>query len=298
MSWYKEDKDIWKELIETVAAETARSNTMVEKDAIQSMFLNNLAESGLSFVFKGGTSLSKVYGLIDRFSEDIDLSMTHKPTESQKKNSKKAIIDAGKSLELVLVNEDQVFSRHDYNIYEFKFESLFSDEPGEILVETNFFIDAYPAEVRKVNSFIEAFCKNSKISVNLPVALSQAEMFVQSVERTFIDKVFAVCDYKLQNMQNRDSRHLYDVAKLIDHVEFNEDFKRLVKDVRKDRSKLKNNLSAQPQYNIPDLLKEIIDSHFYASDYNDITTKLLYEDYPYEKAIENGITKVIDSGMF
>ena len=60
MSWYKEDKDIWKDLIETVAAETARSNTMVEKDAIQSMFLSNLAESGLPFVFKGGTSLSKV----------------------------------------------------------------------------------------------------------------------------------------------------------------------------------------------------------------------------------------------
>ena len=123
-------------------------------------------------------------------------------------------------------------------------------------------------------------------------------MPVQSVERTFIDKVFAVCDYMLQDMRHRDSRHLYDIAKLIDHVEFDEDFKSLVKDVRKDRSKLKNNLSAQPQYNIPDLLKEIIDSRFYASDYNDITTKLLYEDYLYEKAIENGIAKVIDSFIF
>ena len=27
------------------------------------------------FLFKGGTSLSKVYGLIDRFSEDIDLTI-------------------------------------------------------------------------------------------------------------------------------------------------------------------------------------------------------------------------------
>lgn len=298
MSWYKEDKGIWKELIETVAAETARSNTMVEKDTIQSMFLNNLVESGLPFVFKGGTSLSKVYGLIDRFSEDIDLSMTHKPIELQRKNSKKAIINAGKSLGLILVNEDQVFSRHDYNVYEFKFESLFSDELGEILIETNFFIDAYPAEVHRVNGFIETFCNDKKISVDLPFALSQAKMLVQSVERTFIDKVFAVCDYMLQDMQHRDSRHLYDIAKLIDYVDFNEDFKSLVKDVREDRSKLKNNISAQPQYNIPDLLKEIIDSRFYASDYNDITTKLLYEDYPYEKVIENGIAKVIDSCMF
>ena len=28
-------------------------------------------------------------------------------------------------------------------------------------------------------------------------------MNVQSVERTFVDKVFAVCDYKIQNMQNK-----------------------------------------------------------------------------------------------
>jgi predicted nucleotidyltransferase component of viral defense system len=29
-----------------------------------------------SLVFKGGTSLSKVFGVIDRFSEDIDLSLS------------------------------------------------------------------------------------------------------------------------------------------------------------------------------------------------------------------------------
>lgn len=39
-------------------------------------------------------------------------------------------------------------------------------------------------------------------------------MNVQSIERTFMDKVFAVCDYKIQNMQDRDSRHLYDICNL------------------------------------------------------------------------------------
>lgn len=34
----------------------------------------SLPEFGQHMTFKGGTSLSKVYGLIDRFSEDIDLS--------------------------------------------------------------------------------------------------------------------------------------------------------------------------------------------------------------------------------
>ncbi len=86
MSWYIEYKDQWKEIIETVAAEEHRTTQMVEKDIIQSMILLGLSHSELPFVFKGGTSLSKAYGLIDRFSEDIDLSMNRKPTESEKKN--------------------------------------------------------------------------------------------------------------------------------------------------------------------------------------------------------------------
>lgn len=52
--------------------------------------------------FKGGTSLSKVYGLIDRFSEDIDLSIEreffgfgepHNPENAPSKKKQNAIID-------------------------------------------------------------------------------------------------------------------------------------------------------------------------------------------------------------
>ena len=44
MSWYKNDKNLWKEIIETVAAEERRSTQMVEKDTIQSMFLLELSK--------------------------------------------------------------------------------------------------------------------------------------------------------------------------------------------------------------------------------------------------------------
>ena len=84
MNWYSDYKPQWREIIETVAAEEHRTTQMVEKDTIQSMILLKLSKSEEPFVFKGGTSLSKAYGLIDRFSEDIDLSMNRKPTESEK----------------------------------------------------------------------------------------------------------------------------------------------------------------------------------------------------------------------
>ncbi|MDZ4820063.1 MAG: nucleotidyl transferase AbiEii/AbiGii toxin family protein [Planctomycetota bacterium] len=51
---------------------------IMEKDFWVSWLLAILfnSEFGPSLVFKGGTSLSKVFGIIDRFSEDIDLSFS------------------------------------------------------------------------------------------------------------------------------------------------------------------------------------------------------------------------------
>ncbi len=95
MNWYKDDKDAWREIIETVAAEEHRTTQMAEKDTVQSMFLLDVSRSELPFVFKGGTSLSKAYALIERFSEDIDLSMSRKLTESEKRKSKNTVIDDG-----------------------------------------------------------------------------------------------------------------------------------------------------------------------------------------------------------
>lgn len=92
MSWYKEYGDEWKDIIETVAREMGRTEQMIEKDTLQSMILFELSKEDIPFVFKGGTSLSKAYGIIDRFSEDIDLSLNRKPTESEKKKVKDIIM--------------------------------------------------------------------------------------------------------------------------------------------------------------------------------------------------------------
>lgn len=61
------------------AARMAASSVMVEKDFWVCWLLGLLfvdPELAPHLLFKGGTSLSKVYGVIDRFSEDIDLSMS------------------------------------------------------------------------------------------------------------------------------------------------------------------------------------------------------------------------------
>ena len=123
-------------------------------------------------------------------------------------------------------------------------------------------------------------------------------MNVQSIERTFIDKVFAICDYRIQNMQDRASRHLYDICKLLPMVKFDQNLDELIDVVRNDRMHAKNHPSAQLEYNIPEMLKEMITSHFYEPDYRNVTQKLLYADMNYDYAIKNGIAVVAESDVF
>ena len=298
MNWYKEYQTEWKEIIETVARELGKSEQMVEKDTIQSIFLFELAKSDLPFVFKGGTSLSKAYNLIDRFSEDIDLSMNRRPTQSERVKSKELIIEIAENLGLVLSNPEEIKSRYDYNKYVFKYDSLFSVIPLEIIIETSYYQSVYPVDKHVVGSFVGRFCLDRNIILPVPFEAAEVMMNVQSIERTFVDKVFAVCDYKIQNMQDRDSRHLYDICKLLQEVELNEELDKLIDMVRDDRMQSKNNPSAQLEYIIPDMLKEIIRSRFYEPDYKNVTQKLLYEDISYDYAIENGIAIIAESDVF
>lgn len=298
MSWYSEYGKEWKEIIQTVARESKRAELMVEKDTIQSMFLLELSKIDLPFVFKGGTSLSKAYNLIDRFSEDIDLSMNRKPTQTERKASKEHIVEIAKSLGMELTNPDQIKSRHDYNMYMFRYDSLFSVNPMEIIIETSYYQTVYPVEKHAVGSFVGKFCRENGISLPIPFEAANFIMNIQSVERTFVDKVFAICDYRIQNMQDRDSRHLYDICKLLPTIKMDQELDELIDIVRNDRMHSKNNPSAQLEYNIPEILKEIIVSRFYESDYRNVTQKLLYEDINYDYAIENGIAVVAESNVF
>lgn len=61
------------ELILAVAAARRMLPALVEKDYWVTHTLWALHQTGLDIWFKGGTALSKGYGIIERFSEDVDL---------------------------------------------------------------------------------------------------------------------------------------------------------------------------------------------------------------------------------
>jgi hypothetical protein len=67
------DKPDFSTLITAVERETRIDAALVEKDYWITHALWALHETGLDLWFKGGTSLSKGFGIIERFSEDLDL---------------------------------------------------------------------------------------------------------------------------------------------------------------------------------------------------------------------------------
>ena len=63
----------FKELLSIVSSQKGIDITLVEKDYWIMHSLYSMQQQGIEFELKGGTSLSKGYGLIHRFSEDIDI---------------------------------------------------------------------------------------------------------------------------------------------------------------------------------------------------------------------------------
>ena len=75
-SWFDLSREDQAEALEVAAARTGRPAHLLEKDIWVVWVLSAIYGSALArtLTFKGGTSLSKVYKVIDRFSEDVDLT--------------------------------------------------------------------------------------------------------------------------------------------------------------------------------------------------------------------------------
>lgn len=69
-----------RDILRTVAAESGRTAAILEKDIWLCWILQVVFSIPDShpMAFKGGTSLSKVYGVIDRFSEDVDITLDYR----------------------------------------------------------------------------------------------------------------------------------------------------------------------------------------------------------------------------
>ena len=224
------------ELFSESAAQKGTTPAVVEKDFWVTWVLNRLfrePEPSRVLMFKGGTSLSKVYRLIERFSEDIDLILDWRvlsgedPLDARSKTKQarlNAVLDeqaqhyiGGKLLSLVEVALDGVCScvvdADDPHVINIKYPAAFPDDylRPEVRLEIGPLASWLPFEERTITCYAaEAF----------PDVFEQSECLVRVIkaERTFWEKA-TILHHEAHRPEGnpqppRYSRHYYDLAKM------------------------------------------------------------------------------------
>ena len=298
------DKEAFEELITAASNELRIPTTIVEKDYYVTLALRELSQHIPGMVFKGGTSLSKCYQIIDRFSEDIDISYSAEdgiPGESRKRRLKKSVVAAMDALELPIKNLDDTRSRRSYNCYHADYPSIYSPVLSikpELIIETYIALLPFPTVSRSVENYIHRFLETEHMEhLAKEYELMPFPITTQAIERTFVDKIFAICDYYLTGKTDKHSRHLYDIHKIYSSTTFTPALVDLIHEVRLLRQPLPICPSAAKGVDINQILKEIVEKSVYEKDYHTITEGLLFAPVSYETVIAS-LKQVIDHGYF
>lgn len=235
----------FKDLLNIVAVnENIDDPALVEKDYWLMHVLWSLKVIGLEFHLKGGTSLSKGYGCIHRFSEDIDIKI--EPIREKcgfdvfigKNQDSKAQIQSriryfqwvadyivGKIHGIGEVVRDSEFDdvlKYRNGGIRLKYDSIFNPVPGlkdGILLEVGFGRTA-PHEPRVVSSWALEHAMNSKVEVTDNRALN---VLCYEPKYTFVEKLQALIrKFRLYKEGKQGAslpanfiRHYYDLYQLI-----------------------------------------------------------------------------------
>lgn len=225
-------------------AETSRkvglpSSSATEKDwwvthTLSVIFSMDCANA---LTFKGGTSLSKAWNLIQRFSEDIDLALDREflgfTGELSKKDVKKLRKESFKFIKEVFAEElKNKFAELGFREVNVKPREVENRDQDPLIIEIYYNklteIDTYlkpgilveigsrslrePFTQRTFGTFVSQIYKD-KLFADKPISIP-----VVNPERTFLEKIFLLHE-EFQKPQDkirveRLSRHLYDIEKL------------------------------------------------------------------------------------
>lgn len=275
-------------LVEIIASDLGVNPSFVEKDWYAMRIIASLIavnNFGMQLVFAGGTSLSKGFGLIKRFSEDLDFKVIlpkANPTRNECSNYRKQIVEVirGSSSEWSLEGEpksENANRKFTCNIrYKENFHIPAALRPY-IKLEVNFILPTLPVEERPLQSFI-AQAMDQPPEVPLMACVSPIE--------TAAEKLSALTWRVLS--RNRDSekddpsliRHLYDLTALRDVIFNYSSFSDLVvgvmrKDIENDRGNIK--LLANSEVGLlQKMLLTLENDSLYNNEYQQFVTGMSY----------------------
>ena len=221
-----EDKELFKDAIEATAQHFKMRPVFIEKDYWVTYVLRNLAISKFAgtVIFKGGTSLSKAYKCIDRFSEDIDLAILSPGnyTGNQLKNLLKEVTETiAAGLHVVERHSaEKKMGRMRATVY--TYDKVLDDMDfgvikDYVLIEINCFADPEPNNPMPVSSYIaQYFAQTGNEQLIGQHNLAPVTINVLSLERTFFEKVLSInrLSYEGMDALAEKIRHFYDLHQL------------------------------------------------------------------------------------
>lgn len=232
-----ENLELYKDAITATAQQMGIPEIYVEKDYWVTLALYNIfsSEVGSQAVFKGGTALSKCFGTVERFSEDIDIVILKAGNESgnQLKNKIKKISEVVSAvlpeIEVPGITNKFGMIRKTAHSYQKNFEGKFGQVRDNIILESTWLGSFEPYTTAMVSSFVSDMMNNTGQSALIEeYNLQPFQVQVLSKERTLCEKImslvrFSFTENPIVDLNNK-IRHIYDIHKLLAETGINDFF--------------------------------------------------------------------------
>ena len=284
-----ENKELFVDLLNAINDETDIAVDYIEKDFHAISILKELVSRNENYVFKGGTSLSVCQKVINRFSEDIDISYALEHiTVGQRKRVKREFFESVEATGLIVGNAENIRSRRVFNRYLCPYIAVWSGKEDRVIVEWATQTPAFPIEIKSAQTIIGKYLiEHNRLDLVKKYNLESFEVKTITKERTFVDKVFAICDYHISKKIARQSRHIYDLHQLLKCISLDDDIIQLFNKVKSYRINLDTCHSVKTEKSISSYLFELIEEKTYYDDYQTRTFPLLYDHVSYDEAIKS-----------
>ena len=219
-------KELLEELILNINKRTGIRNDILEKDYYVCLVLKDLGEKQdkLQAYFKGGTAIYKILDHMNRFSEDIDLTVKVNSNESNNSNKMRLKNSAlGYKIQGLELSKEETIDKKGSVTSFYKYESLFNMnelfKSERIQIEATSFTVSEPVSTYTIEPLIYKYAlDNEKHILKEKYNISEFNIKIIKLERIFIDKIFAAEFYYERKMYEDVAKHLYDISVMIKNI--------------------------------------------------------------------------------
>ena len=217
------NKEFLKRLILDINKRTKLSVDILEKDYYVCLVLKDLSfkQDKIQAYFKGGTAVYKILDNFKRFSEDIDLTVKVNNDESNNSNKTRLKKSAlGYNIpDLELIKEETIDKKGSITAF-YKYESLFGIgnlfKFEKIQIESTSFTVSEPVTVYEIEPLIYKYATDDEKKILKEYGISPFNIETITLERIFVDKIFAAEFYFEREMYRDFAKHIYDIVTMID----------------------------------------------------------------------------------